>query len=549
MPQDAFTLRHIARELDETLRGGRVNKIEQPSRDEVSLSIYTKRQTLKLLLNANASDCGAYFLESEENLPVAPNFCMLLRKHVAGAEILGAELVGFERVLRLRLLCRSDFSSKERELYLEVMGKYSNLVLVEDGSVLGALKTTPLDDVRKRAVFPGLPYVLPAPQDKANPADGEALSAVLAGAAGRDDLGDYLFTRLSGLAPCTARSLAAALTGDDPVGAAQRFLFSEETYPCVLERDGKPIDFFAVPVEGARPFPTLAAAQTYFYGARRKKKAFDGRAQRLFSAVRAARKKQEKRLAQIAEKQRECADCDTLRKKGELLTASLYALGKGMTSCELPDYFDEAGGLVRIALDPLLSPSENAQSYFKRYRKQKRTLEALAPQEEAAHAELDYLASVETALGGAECTDDLRSAEEELTEAGILRQPKEVRRGKKVPIPFRVYEREGFRILAGRNNLQNDALVRSGAPDDLWLHARGLHSCHVLIRTEGRRPPDSVVSFAAAVCARFSDGHGDRIPVDCCALRHVKKPKGAKAGFVTYTDFITVSGDPAHAAE
>ncbi len=544
MPQDAFTLRLTARELDAALTGGRVNRINQPEREELSFIIYTGKRTVKLTLNVNASDCGAYFSEDDrENPLVAPNFCMLLRKHLQSAVILSVEQVGFERILAFRFRCVSDFSTAERVLYAEIMGKYSNLLLTENGVILGALKTTSADEATKRMILAGAKYVLPAPQDKVNPSDRAALRRLCDCVTG--DLEHFLFTRVAGLAPCTARMIAEGYRGGDLADHVYGYIFSDETQPCVLERDGGAVDFYARAVQGAKPFETLSAAQTYFYAKRRAQKTLEGARRRLTAAVNTAIKKQEKRLAQISEKQKEAQSCETVRVKGELLTANLYALERGMKSCELANFYDEAGGTMKIALDPTLTPAQNAQAYFKKYRKQKRTLEALAPQEKETRAELDYLGSVLPFLASAGSLDDLTAAEEELTDMGLVKAPQTRTKKKRPEIPFRAYEKDGFRVYAGRSNVQNDRLIRMGAPDDIWLHARGLHSCHVVIRTDGKPVPDGVLAFAAGVCAKYSAGKGEKIPVDYCPVRRVKKPPKSKPGFVTYTDFQTILGDPA----
>ncbi len=543
MPQDAFTLRHIARELNGLIGGGRINKIIQPDKDEVHLILYTGGRTRKLILSTNASECGAYFDASETEVPlVAPNFCMLLRKHIQGAEILSAELVGFERIMLFRMRGSTEFETAEHRLYLEVMGKYSNLILCDGQDViLGALKMTSLDAGTKRMIFAGVKYALPAPQEgKVSALDRAALAAVLQNAP--SDLGHYLFTRVMGLAPSTAENIAASYRGGDLTEHVYNYIFSDMVCPCVVMRDGIPVDFAARMTEGGQAFETLSEAQSYYYARRRTAKKFEGTKRRLNAAVSAAVKKQEKRLAQILEKQRECADCEQLRVKGEVLTANLYALSRGMQGAELDNWYD--GTRIRIALDARLTPSENAQSYFKRYRKQKRTLEMLAPQEAETREELEYLLSLSAALASAETEEDLLSAEEELMQAGLIREQQ--KRTKKRPeVPFRTFEKEGFRIVAGRNNLQNDRLVRGASPDDFWLHARRYHSCHVIVKTEGREVPAEVLQYAADICARYSDSRDDRVPVDCCRVKFVKKPKGAKAGFVTYSSFTTLAGNPA----
>lgn len=541
MPQDAFTLRLNALELDSVLKGGKINKIVQPEREEVSLVIYTGKRTVKLVLNVNASDCGVYFSDADrENPLVAPNFCMLLRKHLQNAEILGVETVGFERILALRFSCVSDFSSCERVLYAEIMGKYSNLILTEQGAILGALKTTSLDQSTKRLIFPGAKYLLPAPQEKIDPADFSALSALLAPP--REDLARFLFLNVAGLAPCTAEEIVTTYRGGDFAKYVYSYLFSDEISPCVVERDGKVVDFYARAKEGGIPFPTLSEAQTYFYRKRQEAKGAQQAKTRLSSALSAAEKKQEKRLAQILEKRKECENAEENRVKGELLTANLYALEKGLRGCELENYYD--GRKLKIALDPSLTPSENAQRYYAKYRKQKRTLAAIGPQEEETRAELAYLSSLRAALEVADGKEDLLSLEEECTATGLLRAPQTKAKKKQPEIPYRVFEYAGFRICAGRNNIQNDRLLRQSAPEDIWLHAQKYHSSHVVIKTEGRKVPDSVLTYAAGVCAKYSEGKGDKIPVDYCAVKYVKKPSGAKAGFVVYTDYKTVLARP-----
>ncbi len=504
MPQDAFTLRLNAAELNAALSGGRINKVNQPEKDEVSLLIYTGKNTVKLILNANASDCGVYFCDDEKDNPlVAPNFCMLLRKHLQGAEITGVSLVGFERILALRFRCVSDFTQAERTLYAEIMGKYSNLVLTENGMILGALKTTSVDENCKRIIFSGAKYTLPAPQDKVNPQDVDALKALFQ-TKPEGDTARFLFERVAGLAPCTAEQIVKSYRGGGFAEHVYNYIFSDEISPRVVACEEKPVDFFARAEEG-KAFATLSGAQSYFYAQRRALKAREASKRKIDAAINAADKKAQKRLLQIFEKQRECENCEENRIKGELLTANLYRLERGAKGCELDNYYD--GTRMKIALDARLSPSDNAQKYYAKYRKQKRTLDALAPQEAEARSEAEYLQSLRAALACA---------------------------------AFRTFEAGGFRIYAGRNNLQNDRLIKRGKTDDMWLHAQKYHSSHVLIVTEGRRVPDEVLLFAANICAKYSDAKGDRIPVDYCALKYVKKPPKSKPGFVIYTDFKTV---------
>ena len=544
MPQDTFTLRLVARELDGALKGGKINKINQPEREEISLLIYTGKRTVKLTINVNAGDCGIYFTQDEQENPlVAPNFCMLLRKYLSGAEILKVEMPLFERILCIHFRCFSDFTSCERELKCEIMGKYSNLILTEADTILGALKMTTLDENCRRAILPGIKYTLPTPQDKVNPKDKEALQALFA-TPPEGNLARFLFQHVAGLAPSTAEQIVATYTGGGFAEHVYNYIFSDDISPCVVEQGGVPVDFCARNVSGAKPFETLSEAQSYFYGKRRGAKFLESKRRILISAINSAKKKHEKHLLQIAEKQQECAACEENRIKGELLTANLYAISRGMKSCELFNYYNEEGGKLKIALDETLTPSQNAQNYFKKYRKQKRTLESLEPREKETRTEITYLESLLAAAEAAANTEDLRCLEEELLLANLLKNKTPVRK-KPVEIPFRSYEKDGFRIFAGRNNLQNDKLIRQSAPDDLWLHTQKFHSCHVVIETQGKTVPDEVLLYAAAICARYSDAKGGgKVPVDYCKLKNVKKPPKSKAGFVIYNDFKTVLVEP-----
>ena len=556
MPQDAFTLRHVARELNAMLAGGKVNKIIQPSRDEVDILLYAGGKTRKLLLNTHASFARACVCDAPRTAPeVAPNFCMLLRKHLSGATLTAVRLEGFERILSFSFDCTGEFSRAQRTLHAEIMGKYSNLVLTEGGVITGALKISSLQENFKRALFPGAKYLPPEPQDKANPADRAATLERLRAFAG-GDLAEFLFQNLSGIALPTARLLAQQLGGrSEPFIDAQAaeeqvhaFIFSDETAPAVERRGGEAKDFYARFPAGER-YESVNAAMAAYYAEREGKRDFADKKRKLESLLAARRKKEEKKVNLLLERERECADMEKNRIAGELITANIYALRKGMEGCEPVNYYDEDAKTVRIALDKTLSPAQNAQKYYKKYNKQKRTLAAVAPQKAEALADLDYTQSMLANLARAENMLDLQEMEEELRAAGLL--PPEKKRAKAAPtVPFRTFAAGGFRIFAGRNNVQNDRLLRAASPDDVWLHTQKYHSAHLIIRTEGRAVPGDVLLAAAEICAYFSDGKaGDKIPVDYCARKFVKKPSGAKAGFVTYTDYRTILVTPdRHAA-
>ncbi len=548
MPQDALHIHRLSRELSSSLVGGHVNRVSQVDKDELTFIIYTGFQTVKLILSTNASFARVCLSEQEkEPAPTPPNFCMLLRKHLLGGEILEVEQKDFERIIEIKILCKSDFSNAERVLICELMGKYSNLILVENGVILGALKTTSLEASSHRVLFPGAKYVYPAPQDKLSPFD-ESLSArerdffALDPSRSEERIAQFLFENVSGLALPTAREIAKRRK--ENFSPFLKHFLLEEHQPHLLYENGEPKDFFAFPVEGGVPVSSLMEAEDIFYSYKETEKIFREKKAKLFSSVKNLQKKQQKNKQDILERLLTAEKSESNKIKGELLTANLYRLEKGMDRFQTENWYAE-GETIEIPLDPTLSPSQNAQKYFKLYNKQKRTKEALLPRLAMEEKEEEYVSSILFSIVKAECLQDLTEIETELIEISLLRAPKQKAVGKKkAPVPFRQFEKDGFTILVGRNNLQNDRLLREANGDDVWLHAQKYHSSHVIVVSGGKKVPESVLLYAAKLCARYSAGNGDKIPVDYTLRKYVKKPSKAKAGFVTYVNAKTIFVSP-----
>ena len=560
MPQDAFHLKRLAEELDGLLVHGKINKITQSSKDELTLFIYTKGKVIKLFFSTNATFARVCVTETEkEPLPVAPNFCMLLRKHLLGAEILSVKQHGFERILEITLHCTGDFSSCDRVLHAEIMGKYSNLTLTENGVILGALKPSSLDTLNGRPLFPGAKFVYPHPQDKAAPYDTAAVrERYVAFCANREsvsqeDLAGFIFDNVSGFALSTARELLnrpmPRLMLPDLLAWACDNLPVE---PCIAQKNGENVDFFAFPVEGGIPHSNLVSAMDGYYAQKEGKRSFADKKRKLEGAIRALLKKIAKKKQDTLERLAESEKAESHRIKGELITANLYRIEKGMKEVALENWYEEDCPTVKITLDPTLPPTKNAQKYFKTYNKLKRAKEILTPILAQEVAEEQYAESVLSSVLLAENPVDLKEIESELIALGLLKAPKEKVGAKKKELitPYREFFYEGFTILSGRNNLQNDRLVKNADGKDIWLHTQKYHSSHVLILAGGKKVPDGVIKFAAEVCAYYSDGRaGDKIPVDYCEKRFVKKPSKAKAGFVVYTDYKTALATPCAHAE
>ncbi|MDE7086683.1 MAG: NFACT family protein, partial [Clostridia bacterium] len=372
------------------------------------------------------------------------------------------------------LRCFSEFEITNMRLYCEIMGKYSNAVLVKDGTILGALKTASLETGARRVMMSGAKYSLPEKQDKCDPTDLAALQKTFENKSG--DAAKFIADNVAGVAFTTACD--AVETYGENITAEQLYgyLTAEDYSPCVVLRDGAVCDFKARFVYGALKRKTLLEAQAEYYGNAVKKKKFDDKKRRLLSAVNSAAKKVEKRLAAAHDKLAECAETKHIKLKGELITANIYAVERGVSKFEAVNYYDENRGKITIELDPRLTPSQNAQRYFKRYAKLKRTAQNINGQIAESEAKLSYLNSIAHSLNSAEDLNDFTETEEELIALSIL-PPPPAQKGKKgktarAETPFRKYEKDGFTILCGRNNAQNDRLTKSLNQNDLWLHVK-----------------------------------------------------------------------------
>lgn len=551
MPQDAFHVAREAKELSALLLGGKVNRITQSNKDELTLIIYTGKRTVKLVLSTNATFARVCLSETEKTpLSVAPNFCMLLRKHLLGAEILSIGAPKFERIVEIRFRAESDFSFRERTLVCEIMGKYSNLILLDEkGVILGALKQTTLEENCKRILFSGAPYLPPARQEKFLPCEEEKIEKAeeeffSLRERTTEAEAEFLFTFVAGFALSTAKEAVQKFSGTVAKNVLD-FYENEPVSPCVvLGETGAPTDFFSFPVQNGKSTPSLLSAVDKTFSFREEKRAFSEEKTRLESVVRAWKKKTLRALADVNERLENAKNGEENRLNGELLTANLYRVPTGEKSVSLLDYY--SGKERSIALDPFLTPSQNAQRYFKTYQKQKRTIENLLPRKKAEEDELTYIESVEFSLASASAKEDLSGVKDELTELKLLRENAPKTNKKKPPeISFRTFEKDGFTVLCGRNNLQNDALLRLLSPNDLWLHAKDYHSAHVGIITNGRAVPNEVLLYSAQICARYSSGAGGgKIAVDYTMRKFVKKPPKAKPGFVLYSENKTLLVDP-----
>ena len=554
MPQDAFTLRVLCEELNGILKGGKINRIMQPSVDATVFTVYTDFGVKKLLLDVTPS-CPRIGLTEKEPpaLINASNFCMLLRKHLLSATINGISVVGFDRIVKIDLTPSSQFfDAPDKVIYVELMGRYSNVILTENGKVMGGNRGINFLDNNVRPLISGLPYTLPPVGDKKEPSD-ESLKNEFS----NPDLitAENICSAVQGIALSTAKEIIFRFNEEnnrDFFGFFNDFLYFPPKKPCILKENGEVKDVLAFPYKTLKGdvvfYDNLSSAEDAFFGERQAKKKFSDLKTRLLSVVSTAEKKAKKRLAAVNVRIKEAENAEENRIKGELILANIYKLKGGEEKVVLDNYYD--GSKVEVFLDGKLSPAKNAENYYKKYNKQKGSLVSLIPQKESADSEIFYLDSVYSEITLSEELSDLKAIEEELTESGFVKK-QQVKRGKKqetVRSP-RVYVVNDFTVRAGRNNAENDYVTFSAKGSDIWLHAKDVHSSHIVIETGGKTVPMHILKIAAEICAYYSKAREDgKAEIVYCEKKFVKKPKGAKLGFCTYTDFKSITVIPnAHA--
>ena len=572
MAIDAICLQAVAGELRPQLLGLRVDKVQQPARDQVVLLFRGKR----LLLNAGAGAPRLQLTEILRDNPAEPPmFCMLLRKHLSGARVAGLTQPPLERLVKIEFDASDELGrAGRRTLVLEAMGRRSNLILLDgEGRVIDSLRRVDADMSAARQVLPGLFYQPPASTGRLPfLEETEAgFAARFTAAAAEKTLDAFLLDQYFGLSPLMARELAFQAAGDvdarvfqmggpGPLWRAledfQNRVREERFTPVCLLRDGKPLDFACVPVGqygGAAEcvaYPSFSALLDAFYEAREKQERARQRGADLLRAASTARDRLRRKLALQEKEYAATQDRDKLRIQGDLITANLYRMERGQSRLECENYY-EAGAPASIPLDPLLTPQQNAAKYYKRYAKAKTAEKYLREQMDLARRDLEYLESVLAEIAQAETEADYLDIRAELREAGFLKKQGRGKKEKSRPAaPWEFCTSSGLRVLAGRNNRQNDKLTLKDADRrDLWLHTQKIHGSHVILRCAGQAPAEEDIVQAAMLAAWFSQAReSGNVPVDYTEVRNVKKPAGGRPGMVIYTTCRTVNVTPEEAA-
>ena len=554
MAYDAITLSKLTKEFNDTIKGGKINKIFMPQKDDVVINIFNK-QSLKLLMSCNSNVNRIHLTEySQENPLTAPSFCMLLRKYLLGGTITAIEQQPFERVVDFTVATKNELGYKnDVHLIFELTGRDSNVILTDaDYKIIDGLRHFSCDLTTQRIVLPNAKYRFFDKQDKIPPTDKQA---IMTAAKNCDDIHDFVSKKILGVCPSTVNEICALANNDvNNVCSAFDTYFDNlyNTMPVIVYNNDLPKDVFPydyVSSKGKKiSFATLNEAHDRFYYNKSKTQRFAEKAKGVSTVLKNAINRTEKKLGIQKQAYVEAQQNTQNKIFGDLILANLGNIQKNSDGFDAVNYYEENCPVVHIPLDRALSAKQNAQEYYKKYAKQKSTLKHNSVLIQQNTAMLDYLKSVKKNLEFCSTSEDLQEIAQELTEAGIIKN--KAKNGKKQQAktaitPLR-FDLNGYALFVGKNNIQNDYVTfKLARSSDLWLHAQNIHSSHAVIQSDGEKVPDNVILIAAEIVAAYSQASaGTKIAVDYCLKKRVKKPPESPKGFVVYTDFNTVIVNP-----
>ena len=576
MALDGAFLRHLKKEITDRALGARVDKIYQPNKEELVFLLRTRQEAFKLLLSARANSPRIHFTQyAPENPKVPPMLCMLLRKRLSGAKLVEVRQPGLERLLYLDFDAANELGDKVRlSLVIEIMGKYSNIILVDgQGKIVDALKRVDEERSSQRLVQPGLAYELPPAQNKPCMLEcqPEEIVEAIVHQPKNQSLNKGILNALQGLSPVVCREI------EHQVGRGQELFtrdltqeqrerlrfFLERLFTTVRDTAGEP--YMVTKIKG-KPmefsflnivqYGTLASVSRWedfsslldeFYEERDRQDRMRVKAQDLLRLLANASERLSRKINLQRGELARSEDREHLRVCGDLINANLYRIERGSAFADLENFYDE-NRLMRVKLDPALNATQNAQKYYKEYRKAKTAQQVLGEQIAQAEQELLYVDSVFDCLSRAQSESELNEIRQELREEGYLKAVRDKRKPPAPLAPLEFVSSEGFRILVGRNNRQNDKLtLKQANNNDIWLHTKNIPGSHTIIVTGGRQPGDATLKEAAMLAAYHSRAKdSSQVPVDYTQVRYVSKPQGAKPGMVIYVHYQTLFVTPQH---
>lgn len=561
MSFDGMVTGAVVHQLSSLLTGGKIEKIYQPEADEIIMNVHAGRDNYKLYISSNSSHARIHLITETTSNPLNPmGFCMLLRKHLQGGRITGIQQKDSERIVEIFVDTINELGfSVNKKLIVEIMGKHSNIIVVDiaSGRIIDSIKRISIDVNRYRQLLPGQQYVYPPSQGKV-PYYGITEAQVEAFTENTgENTAKALMSNIQGISPLIAEEIVYQ------AGRREASLFnvlhdfteqigSDAPSPRVyLQEDGTPFDFHLFPLSTISDyyqemkFADISAAVSYFYSNKSSSNRIRQKSSDLDRAVGNSLDKLYLKKQRLSEDLLKAENSDIYRLYGELLTANMHQLRQGASQAEVLDYYTNEN--LVIPLDPRFSPIQNAQRYYKKYSKAKTAVTEKNIQLEEANADISYLESVLSYIEKASSIEEIEELRQELVEGGYLRRRKNsFKPNKSKPAPYQYTTSDGFRVLVGRNNKENDLLTfKTASGKDIWFHTKDIPGSHVILFTDGKGVTETAIFEAAALAAYHSKGReSENVPVDYTQVRHVKKPNGAKPGMVIFVDNKTVYVNP-----
>lgn len=575
MSYDGMVTHCVVAELNQVLTGGKIDKIYQPEREEIILAIRTPQGNHRLLLSASASNPRVHLTSIiKENPMTPPMLCMLMRKHLQGSKIINVSQLGFDRVIKLDMETRNELGDLcVKSIVVEIMGRHSNIILLDKtNKIMDCAKHVDFTVSAVRQVLPGLLYENPPAQEKFSPISYSLLEVMqrLDEQPADTFLDQFLVSTFDGMSPLFAREIVFRLCSSTKVTRSEidtasfithidtilKDICKENFNPSLIldSVDKKPFAFSCIQLTQYQNAAIMQNSSSmsevidHFYELRAKQERMSQRSNHLIKLVRNNIERCEKKIDLHQENIAKAKHREQYKIFGDLLTANLYQLTAGAKEISVVNYYSEAQETIAIPLKEELSPSQNAQQYYKLYNKAKMTELYAKKQMEDTKKELYYLESVLHALEKAETPTDLSEIRDELADGGYVpKNNSKVKKQQKKSAPISFLSSDGYEILVGRNNKQNDELtIRMAYSTDLWFHTKVIPGSHTIVRTRGGEEiPDRTIVEAASIAAYYSKAqNSSKVPVDYTSVKNVKKPNGAKPGMVIYDHYNTLYVEP-----
>lgn len=575
MALDSAAVYALQKEVKSAVCGGRIDKIYQPERDEIMLGIRTFTDSYKLLISASPSNARINFTpKSKENPKTPPMFCMLLRKHLQSGKILEVTQPDFERIIKITVQSYNELGDQvQKHLIAELTGRNSNIILTDDdGRIIDCARHVDFTQSSVRQLLPGLAYKCPPPQDKVPLLDAEkpfeidfSLSAQTAEKA--------IMSAVSGISPLLAREVVYSACGDAAAKCAElsenakrsvissldllrQKLLSGEFSPALIRESGsgRIIDFSVIRIRQYAAaceyieYGSMSELLEAFYDARDNRERMKQKSSDLLRLINTNLERLSKKLIIQQKTLHDAENKEKYKRMGDLITSAIYLIKPGDTKAVIPDYFTDGAPEVEVSLSPELTPSQNAQKYYKKYQKAKNAQIEVTKQLSATRADIDYLESTLALCENCSSVSDINALRAELAEEGYLKRKTAIRKKKtEQSKPHHFKSSDGFDIYVGKNNLQNDRLtLRFANTSDIWFHTKKIHGSHTVIKLGlDKNVPKQTMLEAAALAAYYSKARSsNQVPVDYTEIKNVKKPNGAKPGMVIYDGYNTIYTAP-----